>query len=220
MHRWLWDQRSAPIDVLRRNFPISAIVHDTPLEPTGVLRLPGVYQVRLTASGHALTQPLMLRMDPRVTTSDQGLQAQFDLATDIAGGARDGMVALRHAHALRGQLHELAGRTSNQGLSAALDSLNRQLGELAGPDSAGEDEGPPTRRGGPPTLASLNGQLATLFTVVEGADAAPTTQAWAAWRGLQAALNKALDRWAQLKKVATATNAQLKQSGLPTLDAR
>ncbi len=220
MHRWVWDQRSVPIDVLRRDFPISAIAHDTPLEPLGVLRLPGLYQVRLIAEGHTVVQPLRLRMDPRVTTPDQGLQEQFDLATDIARGATDNMTALRRARALRGQLRALAARTTDAKVSAALDSLDRQTGELTGPDSADEEEGPPPRRGGRPTLPSLNAQLATLFTVVEGADAAPTTQAWAAWRDLQTVLGGTLDQWAQIKKAATTTNAQLKESGLPTIDTR
>ncbi len=220
MHRWLWDQRSAPLDVLRRNFPISAIEHDTPLEPLGVLQLPGLYQIRLTADGRTVVQPLRLRMDPRVTTGDQGLQQQFALATDIARAASDNLAAARRAQALRGQLHALAARATDARASAPIDSLNRQVEALTGPTGGDDEEGPPPRRGGRPTLASLNGQLATLFTVVEGADAAPTTQAQTAWRNLQTTLNGALGRWAQLKKAAVATNAQLKESGLPTLDTR
>jgi hypothetical protein len=42
--------------------------------------LPGKYTVRLTVDGHTLTQPLEVRMDPRVKTARADLEVQHTLS--------------------------------------------------------------------------------------------------------------------------------------------
>ena len=84
MHRFVWDLRYAPPGAVQRDFPISAVPGDTPLEPLGVLAVPGAYAVRLTAGGVTMTQALTLKMDPRATITPLGLGQQFTLATRIA----------------------------------------------------------------------------------------------------------------------------------------
>ena len=84
MHRFVWDLRYPAPGAVQRDFPISAIPGDTPLEPLGVLAVPGTYVVRLTAGGRTFTQPLTLKMDPRAAVTPLGLARQFTLATKIA----------------------------------------------------------------------------------------------------------------------------------------
>jgi hypothetical protein len=84
MHRFVWDLRYAAPGAVQRDFPISAVPGDTPIEPLGVLAVPGAYRVRLTAGGNTITQPLTLKMDPRATITPIGLTQQFTLATRIA----------------------------------------------------------------------------------------------------------------------------------------
>ncbi len=68
-----------------------AIPHNTPWhEPQGPMVLPGQYQVRLTAGGQTLTEPLMVRLDPRLTSV-----TQHDLGTQL--GAAQELVAGLHA---------------------------------------------------------------------------------------------------------------------------
>ena len=57
-----------------------AVPHDTPSVSTAPWVMPGTYTVRLTAGSTTLSQPLVVRMDPRVKTSTADLQAQFDAA--------------------------------------------------------------------------------------------------------------------------------------------
>jgi hypothetical protein len=83
-HRFVWDLRYPAPGAITRDFPISAIYRDTPLEPLGVLARPGSYIVKLTANGQTLTQPLTLKIDPRAAITPLGLQQQFALATRIA----------------------------------------------------------------------------------------------------------------------------------------
>ena len=83
MHRFVWDLRYPPPDAAAHEYPISAIYHDTPRYPLGVLVLPGEYLVKLTVEGRSYTQPLTVKIDPRVKTPFAGLLQQFTLARRI-----------------------------------------------------------------------------------------------------------------------------------------
>ena len=52
-------------------------------EPRGPWVLPGTYAVQLTVDGKTLTQPLRVKMDPRVATSPAGLAQQFKLSIAV-----------------------------------------------------------------------------------------------------------------------------------------
>ena len=84
MHRFMWDLRHPTPGAVQYDYPISAIYHDTPREPLGVIARPGVYTVKLTVGGQSFTQPLTLKMDPRASVTTLGLAQQFALATRIA----------------------------------------------------------------------------------------------------------------------------------------
>ncbi len=83
MHRITWDYRYTAPPAESYDFPISAIVHDTPAAPQGALALPGTYTVALTVDGVTQKQPLQMKMDPRVTVGIEALRAQFALAMRI-----------------------------------------------------------------------------------------------------------------------------------------
>src|SRR4051794_2937659 len=85
MHRYVWDLRYPAPGAVQRDFPISAIPGDTPVEPLGVMAVPGAYVVKLTVAGRTYSQPLTLKMDPRASITALGLTQQFTLATKIAG---------------------------------------------------------------------------------------------------------------------------------------
>ncbi|HET7188331.1 MAG TPA: hypothetical protein VFI52_09255, partial [Gemmatimonadaceae bacterium] len=143
VHRFVWDLRYPSPAVQRFEYPIAAIYQNTPREPRGPWALPGAYTVRLTANGRSVTQPLVVRMDPRVNTTAAGLARQFALASQLSAAIGRVAAAGRPAPA--------AGATPGAGRTPAADSLSR-----------------------------LAGELAQLYGVVEGSDAAPTPQTEAA----------------------------------------
>jgi hypothetical protein len=95
MHRFIWDLHYPPPEGVRFSYPISAIYGNTAPVPTGPWVLPGQYTVRLTVDGRELTQPLIVRMDPRVDTPAEALREQFRLSMDLY----DGMAWLTEAAA-------------------------------------------------------------------------------------------------------------------------
>lgn len=78
-HRFLWDMHYAPLD-LPPSYPISAIYKNTAPQPTSPWVMPGNYTVKLFANGETFSQPLVIKMDPRVKTSLPELQKLHDLA--------------------------------------------------------------------------------------------------------------------------------------------
>jgi photosystem II stability/assembly factor-like uncharacterized protein len=80
--RFLWDLHYTPLDVTP-TFPISAIYRNTVPNPSSPWVNPGVYTVKLTVNGTIYSQPLTVKMDPRVKTSAKDLQLQHDLSLDL-----------------------------------------------------------------------------------------------------------------------------------------
>ncbi|HET9391961.1 MAG TPA: hypothetical protein VFO29_00370 [Candidatus Rubrimentiphilum sp.] len=121
MHRLEWDYRYADPPAVSRDYPISAIVHDTPIGPQGVLVLPGTYTVKLSADGVTQTRTFQLKMDPRVTTSQAALQAQFTLAERIVQAMGMSYSKMNHATAIKDTKGAQRYSDDNSQLASLLD---------------------------------------------------------------------------------------------------
>ncbi|MGI9103781.1 MAG: VPS10 domain-containing protein [Terriglobales bacterium] len=95
-HRFVWDLRYPAPPVLRHSYDLSA-VWGVPLVglPRGPLALPGEYQVRLDVDGKVLTQPLTVKLDPRLKVSAADLQKQVDLELQISAAMRQAYAVLQ-----------------------------------------------------------------------------------------------------------------------------
>jgi photosystem II stability/assembly factor-like uncharacterized protein len=83
LHRFVWDLHYPPPPGVPRGFPIAATPHDTAPDPKGPWVVPGTYTLKLTVNGQSHTQPLVVRMDPRVKSGTLALQQQFALAKQL-----------------------------------------------------------------------------------------------------------------------------------------
>jgi len=214
MHRFIWDLAYPAPDVLTRDYPISAIYGDTPLYPLGATVLPGEYGVVLTVAGKSYTQPLNIRMDPRVKIAPEDLARHFQLDYKIAVALHQDYEALQQVRALRAQLKTLAGQASITKSAAALEAKAAALEGEEG-DYATRYLSTPEGR----SLARLNGGFNALVSALDTADAAPTTQQVAMFVELEKALEEQLSAWEQLKsKDIPELNKELKKAGLPQID--
>src|SRR6266487_2827825 len=132
MHRFVWDLHYAPPDSLAHEFPISAIVHDTPKYPLGAWVLPGNYTVKLTVDGKSYSQPLVVKMDPRITTSLADLRKQFEMQSGAVEDMNESFEALTQVKAVRAQLKERASKAGKGALADAVSALDKQAAELEG----------------------------------------------------------------------------------------
>src|SRR5260370_31299710 len=70
MHRFVWDLRYA----------LPKSVHRSGYGPSGVWALPGSYTVTLTANEKSTSQPLTVKMDPRINTAEDALRREVVVA--------------------------------------------------------------------------------------------------------------------------------------------
>jgi len=189
-HRFVWDLHYPPPKVLGHEYPISAIYGDTPRFPLGPAVLPGTYTVRLTANGRSFTQPLTIKIDPRVEITDAGLRLQRDIGVRMNDAISRDFAALSEVRARRALL-----RAQREGAKArqVADSLVALDSLLANIETG-------ARRGGAAGLVVLNEQLAGILDTVEGADAEPTSQVVAAAGDLEKALAALVSQWSDIQR--------------------
>jgi photosystem II stability/assembly factor-like uncharacterized protein len=213
MHRFLWDMHYAPTPGVRANYPISAIYRNTAPAPSSPWVLPGEYTVVLTANGQTYTQPLTIKMDPRVKSSTADLAQQFKASEDLYGDARTVSAAMEQVATLRSQIKELQ-KPAPKEISVSLTALDQKLQTLSGVE-AGRGGG---RGGDPKSLAALRGALLGLMGLLQEADVAPTTQELAAAADLKRTQQAIFDSWQLIKtQDIAAMNEQLRNSKMPEL---
>ena len=78
-HRFVWDLHYTPLNIPPA-YPISAIYMNTAPETTSPWVMPGKYVIKLTVDNISYTQPLLVKMDPRVKITQKNLQLQHDLS--------------------------------------------------------------------------------------------------------------------------------------------
>ncbi len=227
MHRFVWDLTYPVPDLLSRDFPISAIYHDTPLYPAGATVLPGQYTVSFSVGEKIVAkEPLEIRMDPRVKTSPEDLRRQFDLDRKIADALHRDFEALQQIRSLRAQIKWLQREKypNSAASSTALDGAAKIAADLETKAAAleGTEGGYGMRFMSTPegrSLARLNGGLGTMLGQLDTADAAPTTQELEMFGEVNKALDEQLAAWGQLKtKEIPQLNEELKKAGQPPID--
>jgi hypothetical protein len=213
LHRFIWDMHYTPLPKTERNeYPMQAVVHNTPAALSSPWVMPGQYTVRLTAGGQAYTQPLVVKMNPRVKTPGAGLLEQFTLSMKIYTDLRASITAAEQLQDLRNQLTDRKAHAEGA-TAATLVSFDTKAVALEG--QAGGPFGGRRSRPGPDTLNSVNGQLIALMNSLQEADVTPTTQMAAAVADRRRALAVLMGHWATLRqKELPALNAELKQAGL------
>ncbi|HEX7023975.1 MAG TPA: hypothetical protein VF187_04070, partial [Gemmatimonadales bacterium] len=211
MHRFVWDLHEPDPEGVSFGYPIAAVYKNTPREPTGPWVLPGTYTVRLTANGKSVSRPLTVRMDPRVKTPASLLARQHMLSRRLVAALRDGSAALRDLRALRAKVREARTAGGTGAGPDALAEFDRKAAALEG--SAGGFGGA-APGGGAPALTRVNGELGSLYSTLQDADAGPTTQALAAVTARLAASRDALARWRVLRTTELeALNVKLRAAG-------
>jgi hypothetical protein len=212
MHRWVWDLHYAPPASTHPDYPISAVPHDTPLLPRGPRAPPGRYTARLTVNGHSYTEPLVVKMDPRVRVSLAAVTEQFRLEMRLASMMTQVARAVRQARSVQTQIQQLSKKTSGS-LANSVQTLSKNISALVG--------GPPDFFGPvvpQVTLGRVNGDVGTLYGSVDSADAAPTVAQIATMATIEGDFSSVMARWREIETAGVAAiNRQLISTTLPVI---
>jgi len=174
--------------------------------------------VRLTVDGKSYTQPLTVRMDPRIKTPEADLRKQFEMEAGIVEGMNETFEMLQQVRSLRPQVADRAGKAKGA-LADSLKALDKEAAELEGA-SQGAFFGVPPNGKQPENLSTLNQHFGQLLNVVDSADAAPTTQASAVYLELEDAVGKLLAQWKKVREAdLPQLNASLKKAHLEEVDS-
>jgi photosystem II stability/assembly factor-like uncharacterized protein len=197
MHRLVWDLRYPDPQAVHvqtpYNYPMGAIVGETPLPPLGPMVLPGTYEVRLTVEGQTFRQPLEVKMDPRVNFARYELESSLNLELKISSTLGRNFAAYQQVKDLRARLAEFAKQPANRAATAAAQ-LDSKAEALEGKSVYILD----TPKGG--SFITVNDSLVSLIGLVDGADFAPSSESFAAWQRVCAAMNGTLEEWQKLKE--------------------
>jgi photosystem II stability/assembly factor-like uncharacterized protein len=204
MHRFTWDMHYDPIGGggggRGGGGGGGAVPHRTYPGVNSPWVAPGTYSVRLTADGKSMTQPIVVKMDPRVKITPE-VQQIFILTTKMEDNARVAASAHTDARAL---LEKLKARPQ----SAANDALIKQVEEIAPEERSGGGGGGGGRggRGGgggeaaaPANLATIGAQLVASVQGMQGSEMPPTAAELAACTKEEAAYTALMAKWSALK---------------------
>jgi photosystem II stability/assembly factor-like uncharacterized protein len=210
-HRVIWDLHYA--------FP--ADVHASFYGPKPPLALPGKYTVKLTVNGRSQSQPLVLKMDPRIKTSQADLEKMFRAESRVAKNLADLSTAMKQAQELEASLAARRKAISSNGeVAEALAALDRKTAELMGVQ--GEPEFgvfgltvPSTQT---VTLREASNAATGLLSIVQSSDSAPTAEAVVAIEKWDSATKNVLELWnAFWQHDRTQVNSLLRSANLKAL---
>jgi hypothetical protein len=225
MHRFIWDMHYDPIPGAVAGGRGgggggAAVPHRTYAGVNSPWVAPGSYSVRLTVNGQSQTQPIVVKMDPRVKITPE-VQQIFTLTTRMETNARTASAAYKDARTL---LDTLKARPQ----SAANDALIKQVEGIAPVEAAGGG-GRGGRGGGgggggggfgapeapaPPNLSNIGAQMVGAVQGMQGSEMAPTAAQLQACTQQEAAYAALMAKWAALKaKAGGATAAPAARGG-------
>lgn len=188
-------------------------------ENRGPLAVPGAYAVRLTVDGQVQTQPLELRLDPRVKgVTEAGLVKQFQLASavrDKVSQANEAVLLIRGVRAQIGptlqQVTDAPTRRAGEQLNAKLAAIEGRIYQVSNRSSEDPLNYP----------IMLNDKLAGVLDLIERGDAPPTTQDYAVFADLSKRLDAELESLnSVLASDLPAFNAMLGREHLAPVEKR
>jgi photosystem II stability/assembly factor-like uncharacterized protein len=197
MHRVVWNLRYPDPQAVHvqtpYNYPMGAIVGETPLPPLGPVVLPGKYEVRLTVDAHTFRQPLEVKMDPRVNYAQNQLESSLALELKISAALGRNFAGFEQVKDLRSRLEEFTRRPVGDPIATAATALDAKAAAIQGESIS------PFDTPNDSNFTIVNDSLIALIALVDGADFAPSEASFAAMQRMCVAMNGTLGKWQGLK---------------------
>jgi hypothetical protein len=186
---------------------------------SGPLAVPGKYQVRLTVGEKTQTQSWEWKKDPRLETTQEEFQEQFDFLIKIRDKVTEVNRAINKLRDIRTQIDALSrrikGHEKGEEIVESGMALKKKLKEvedvlIQSKSKSGQD---PLNY---PIL--LDNKIAAMGYVVSSADARPTDQSYKLFDELSAQADEQIKKLEDILKTdLPALNAEVKEAGIPAV---
>lgn len=205
-HRFVWDLHYTPTGETP-SYQIAAIFNNTAPAPTSPWVMPGNYLVKLTVNGETFSQPLTVKMDPRIKTPLADLQKQHDMSLSCYENKKLLADKLTNTASLHAQIQKLLANATGT-LSSALTEMDKKISELENAPGNSREKG----------FNNIRNAFSSIFNILQDTEMPPTTQTVQAYTAAADDLKAANTKWGKL----TATelpklNEALKNAGLALL---
>ena len=159
---------------------------------SGPIAVPGNYQVRLMVGDHVETQPLLVKIDPRLSgVTEKDLQEQFDLAIKIRDKTSAANQAVIDIREIKKQAKDRADKTKDPAITAAAEALTKKLSEVEEEIYQVRNQSNQDPLNFP---IKINNRIAALRRSVETGDARSTNASHQVFKELSAELDVQLSR--------------------------
>jgi len=185
----------------------------------GQLVVPGGYQVKGQRGEWSSVQPLMVLSDPRIDTSQDEFEAQFEMAANIKSNLAEIYDTVREIRSIREQLKRISGNAEKAGISIGSEDLRREIQEQL---TVIEEELIQTRNeSGQDPLnfpPMLDNQFAYLYGYVAGGNDRPTEGAAVRFEDLRREWEAVAERYRRLvENQVKSYSKAIENSGLPRI---
>jgi hypothetical protein len=205
LHRFFWNMHGEPIPDVEPEYPMTAVLQKTAPQPTAPWVVPGNYSVTLTTGGKSFTQPLTVKMDPRVKASTADLAKQFGRSKALAETRAELQPIGKRFAALAADLGKAKERVGENAARETVQALRKRMEGFANPAEV---------RAGVPLELYVLSKVEKLFGDLQDVDAAPTPSQEAAVAGLQRDARSVIEHWRAIPPEVATLNAELEAAGL------
>ena len=186
-HRFVWDLHYKPLDVSPQ-YPISAIYQNTVPDPSSPWVLPATYTVKLTVNGKTYSQPLTVKLDPRVKTSAADLKIQHDLSIQSYEGRQQAMSVLNEIKDLKLKIKDLLPN-SKAAETDKLKALESKISNLENTPQGNTE----------PSFSRLESAFSSVYNILHDTDMPPTSQTISAANDNMVKMKTLMAKWNALK---------------------
>jgi photosystem II stability/assembly factor-like uncharacterized protein len=212
MNRFIWNMRYPDAE----SVPAAILWGGRLNGPTAV---PGVYQVRLSVGDKTQTQTWEWKKDPRIKTTQQDFEEQFDFLIKIRDKITEVNRAINMLRDVRSQIDALSQKVRDQEqgreivrLGTALKTKLKEVEDVLIQSKSQSGQDPLNY----PIL--LDNKIAALAGVVGSADARPTVQSYTLFEELSTLADEQIEKLERiLDEDLPALNDQVKEAGIPAI---
>jgi photosystem II stability/assembly factor-like uncharacterized protein len=177
---------------------------------------PGRYTVRLVADGRTLSAPMTVARNPWLSASDADLRAQYAFSRRVRDRANEANQAVIEIRRVKAQLDDRLARAKDSTLAARGATLRTRASAVEESIYQVRNQSNQDPLNFP---IKVNNRLATLLSMAERGDGAPTTNMPEIFGILSTELGGYLTQMGEVWRTdLAAANAELRRLGLPVLD--